>query len=622
MLKIGPITLGFTTNSSSLHGIVQIISGVGKIKDSMRFDDFFDYGISYGRETFTLASPSQKALYLAVQLHSYLKYKIGEELSCIVVKELVNVDFQAFFKKTRESFPSFENYKTEFLEDFGDFPSYRLPENEKLILEYYQKAKEKSFQEWLSYASVDHQSTWSFPRKYEDRHSAVDLDFVEDLQKFLFREDIFILGGSDEDDCQPYRERTPEEIEERQKDHLRRLAFLEKTKKKEAENDEKRKIAESKGGQYLEEFEIEEFDQKHKFDPDQYADPFPWEANSLEAGGHSSNINLPLTVGDAVCRKDDVYNYWTVFNQNTGAILRMSFDPQAPEIQQASVPEIVDLCITTKCNTACPWCFMDSKKEGQDVSDNDIYSIINVLRKNKVFEVAIGGGEPTLHPKFFNNLSTFVYDGIIPNFSTRSTEWMNDPAKVGKVIENVGNFAFSVSTGKQLLDVYALAAKVGLNGKLAFHYILGTGELDAILYAASIRNVPVTLLGFKSNGRGACFLEKMSAQQKKEMMGGWLDTVSEAKEKNRCPRVGVDSAIVEQFREQIEEKLKVSRYFLSPSDGKFSMFINGVNKTYGRSSFDPESYKIDDFRDFDLKEAFLKFQKESKKENTEIFPGD
>jgi len=146
------------------------------------------------------------------------------------------------------------------------------------------------------------------------------------------------------------------------------------------------------------------------------------ESHPLDSGGFS----LPLQQdggGEYVARKDEAGKYWTIFSRADGTKIRFSFDEpvKSCEVTKASAPELVDLKITDFCPYGCAFCYQGSTHAGKHGDVQTILSAAHALAKMKVFEVAIGGGEPTMHPNF-------RYGGVTPNFTTKNLAWLRDPA--------------------------------------------------------------------------------------------------------------------------------------------------------------------------------------------------
>lgn len=111
-------------------------------------------------------------------------------------------------------------------------------------------------------------------------------------------------------------------------------------------------------------------------------------------------------------------NYSAIFVN--GKTLRMPLDPKK-DIVELKYPEFYDVKITGKCKGNCKdYCYMNSSAE------NEHYDALNNLKKffepmtpnQRPFQIAYGGGEPTLHPDFCSILEYTHSLGIVPNYTT------------------------------------------------------------------------------------------------------------------------------------------------------------------------------------------------------------
>lgn len=122
--------------------------------------------------------------------------------------------------------------------------------------------------------------------------------------------------------------------------------------------------------------------------------------------------------GLAKVRRFPEHNYHAVwFN---GKTIRQRI-VEYRDIDELSYPEFYDVKITNKCHGQCPWCYQDSLPEAKhfDNIHDKIDSFFGKMSENeKPFQVAIGGGEPTEHPRFINILKQFDELGICPNYTT------------------------------------------------------------------------------------------------------------------------------------------------------------------------------------------------------------
>lgn len=280
-----------------------------------------------------------------------------------------------------------------------------------------------------------------------------------------------------------------------------------------------------------------------------------------------------------VARKDPTHNYWSIFNRETGAKIRFSFDSLSEEPQKASAPELVDVKITDFCPFACSFCYQNSTTAGKHASTGEITAIIDLLSKNKVFEIAFGGGEPTLHPDFSKILSYARRAGIVPNFTTKNLGWLRDPKQAQKITESMGGFAFSVETSE---DIDNLASLLNINGishqKVTIQHVVGsTFSLTDLLEAADRHRLSITLLGYKLDGRGKDYKPKLSAKAAYAQVVDFTKT--------RYLRVGIDTALAKEW-ESLLQADKIPRNLYHTKEGKFSMYIDAVVGKAGPASYD------------------------------------
>ena len=85
-----------------------------------------------------------------------------------------------------------------------------------------------------------------------------------------------------------------------------------------------------------------------------------------------------------------------------------SFDPKSGEKVRYNLkgcdtevfletPELVDIKITDYCPYGCTYCYQNSTLDGLHAKWEDLSAMVEKMKREHVFELAIGGGEPTLH---------------------------------------------------------------------------------------------------------------------------------------------------------------------------------------------------------------------------------
>lgn len=405
-------------------------------------------GGDFGWGHFTAASAEAKRLYLAATIYSNFSYSMGDAIAKIVAEAVAGV---------------------------------KLPKD----------------------AYVDHQSLISIPMAWDGK--GPDMEFLEDLKKYLLQDGLVILGGNDN----------------------------------------------SEG------------------------------SHPLDDG---TSFSLPIRENDhLIARRDERAGTWTVFNKSDGGKVLLSFDRNAKKPVRSRVPELVDIKITDFCNKGCSYCYQGSTPSGEHADEDVLRAIAWAMSELKVFEVALGGGEPTEHPRFTQVLSTFKYAGITPNFTTKSMAWLRDPHVWPSVIENIGGFAFSVTKPE---EVDALAALLTQNNidkdKASIQYVMGStwiGEYERILKAASYNDFRITLLGFKKTGRGIGF----SVNDYSE----WLK-IAKKVAKTDYFQLGIDTALASEYEKQLK-KMEVSDLTYRVTEGDYSMYIDAVSGALGPSSYcDPD----------------------------------
>lgn len=289
-----------------------------------------------------------------------------------------------------------------------------------------------------------------------------------------------------------------------------------------------------------------------------------------------------------VARKDG--EWWTVFNRANGTKIRFSFNEHAKPLKYAAAPELVDMKITNYCPEGCSHCYQSSTSQGLHADVQTVDALIHSLAEMKVFEVAIGGGEPTDHPEFAHILKECWEWGVVPNFSTRSLRWLNNTEIVDVVREHVGSFAYTIHNRNDVEKFHKLCEKVGL---LAFdrdrerrpvlQLVMGTEgpgstewEFDCILRQAAEHNLRTTLLGFKRQGR--------AKNIKPKDYSWWPKVIAKLQKDDVYPCVAIDTSLAAESKKGLKS-LAIAEALYETSDGTFSAYIDAVTGKMGPSSY-------------------------------------
>jgi hypothetical protein len=264
-------------------------------------------------------------------------------------------------------------------------------------------------------------------------------------------------------------------------------------------------------------------------------------------------------------------DWWTMFCVETGAKMRFSFEENPQDLWRSVYPELIDFKITDYCPFDCPFCYQDSSRHGVHAPLSTIESYLEMMSNSGVFEIAFGGGEPTLHPDFVKILRKTHSLGIVPNFTTKVTPEHWSPDLLQAVMEVVGGVAISVENTWEVSKLKAAEVLYGLRGKISAHFVVGAHpdwRLEDVIESCAENEIPLTLLGFKKVGRGTD--PKPQTITPSVLHRGW--------------RLSVDTAFVEQYVDVIE-KDGIPDLLVVPGEGRFSMYIDAVSQRAGISSY-------------------------------------
>lgn len=355
--------------------------------------------------------------------------------------------------------------------------------------------------------NVDHDSRFTFPRAW--RSTNVDVDFVKDLKQFLLRDDVAILGGSDDSP-----ESSGEVLLEKLNVHVDSIVQL------------------------------------------------------------SSRVSIE---GRTVGRKDG--NVWTLFSPATGARVKFTFDDiTARNLPRSGVPDLVDISLTDYCEATCPWCYRDNSRAGKH-TQVDLYEIAAALGNLQVFEVALGGGEPTLHPQFHEFVETLRRYGVVPSFSTRNLGWLLHPS-ADTTVQCIGQWAYSVHSYTEVEQLVTILKRFPEAAqKASIHFVVGAmahWQTSAVLRAAADAQLPVTLLGYKTLGRAKTAPPYPHGQWLTNLLEKWS-----SEDWHQNIRLGIDTALAQELRGHSA----VPEWLLPREEGDVSCFFNAVTGTIQESSW-------------------------------------
>jgi radical SAM protein with 4Fe4S-binding SPASM domain len=170
---------------------------------------------------------------------------------------------------------------------------------------------------------------------------------------------------------------------------------------------------------------------------------------------------MHMTVKNVRCNL--MKEYQSFFDTTTGFYVRK----QDPFLSPCG-PELLDISITNKCTRSCDFCYQNCSPTGDKFID--LQDMRKVLTQAKsCFQIALGGGEPTLHPQFCEILQILKEEfNIIPNYTTNGDNLTPNILKASK--KYCGAVAVSVYDHNKTWEATEKLIKAGV--KTNWHYVL------------------------------------------------------------------------------------------------------------------------------------------------------
>jgi len=128
-------------------------------------------------------------------------------------------------------------------------------------------------------------------------------------------------------------------------------------------------------------------------------------------------------------------------SDNGGALERVEAVREAAPhttapLRSLAAPETIHFSVTGRCDQVCAGCFY-SARPGSDVAAEHaplslFEKVIHEASQAKVFQIALGGGEPLLHPRLVDMARLARAQGIVPNLTTNGNRLDREMAEALK----------------------------------------------------------------------------------------------------------------------------------------------------------------------------------------------
>jgi MoaA/NifB/PqqE/SkfB family radical SAM enzyme len=298
-----------------------------------------------------------------------------------------------------------------------------------------------------------------------------------------------------------------------------------------------------------------------------------------------------LSYNKLVVRRDEGLGAWVMFDRARGTKIRISFDEsvspdsQVPhaDLHKSEAPELVDVKVTDQCPYECEHCYQGSTKDAAHADRKFLNALLDDLAEQRVFEVAFGGGEPTVYPDFIGLLRETRDRLIVPNFTTRNVAFIKKHAQELK--KYVGKIALSVDFADEIDAVI----KHHLNGKqepkagsvlqlytegyerlVGLQHVVGAvpqADFERLVQFCKDNYLPLTLLGWKSTGRG---------DDSKRHAIDWKETL----QRLEVRQVTIDTALA-----RSSDMSGIDPETYHTTEGSVSCYVDAVERKVGPSSY-------------------------------------
>lgn len=263
---------------------------------------------------------------------------------------------------------------------------------------------------------------------------------------------------------------------------------------------------------------------------------------------------------------------------------------------EAERPESMDLKITNKCygngNGLCAMCHECSSPDGKHGNILNLPFLDTLLPYT---EIAIGGGNPLLHPDLVQFLKGLKARKLIANMTVNQWTFMQSLDYLKSLVDEKLIYGVGVSLTDPN-DKFIEAIKEFPNAVI--HVINGITSREHMQKLAN-NGLKILILGYKEFGRGNEFYADSGAEiniLKREMYDALPNIINDGWFK--C--VSFDNLAIKQLDPKRLMSEDEWQGFYMGDDGQFTMYVDAVNREYAMSSTSVERWPITN----DIKDMF------------------
>ncbi len=246
------------------------------------------------------------------------------------------------------------------------------------------------------------------------------------------------------------------------------------------------------------------------------------------------------------------------------------------------VPETVDVSITDKCHFGCTYCYQNSLPDLKHGPKDLVETIIKGFDQPP-YQIAIGGGEPTLHPDLPYILRKARELGTVPNYTTAGDKISDRVIEATNEVCGGVAMTYHAFKGIDWFVEHYTKLKERLKVQLNVHLIADKDvakNLAALVNAyKQLGSLSIVLLAYYPEV-GRATLDSLITKRV------YMKDLPEAIKMARSVRykIAFSEGLLPYFLSRPE--LGVETRFAMPSEGFFSCYFNPKGQI-SQSSFDP-----------------------------------
>ena len=291
-----------------------------------------------------------------------------------------------------------------------------------------------------------------------------------------------------------------------------------------------------------------------------------------------------------------------------GTKVKSTMDPRE-DVFKPDFPECVDLNITDYCDVGCPFCYMNSTRNGAHAPVADNIKFLKSIPKG--CEVALGGGSPITHPELPILLGYLRGRGVVSNITVHHSHLEKYFPTIKKYVDDGWLHGVGVSMNKYDPRILQLVNELGTG---VVHVIAGVVDPDDFMKMS--REVNILILGYKNKGRAK--YDKLPEDVEKNILGikGYMPIVLNfRKHVVSFDNLALEQLSIKNFVSQEEwNKCYMGDDGMTGEFDSASMYVDIVKHTFARNSVVAKNHNFSE-SDGTMTDMFHILQKENNEEN-------